>query len=72
MNNVKPLFWHKECLSNWERSIEEKQRSIDQEIALLELSRKELKLYRKQIDRAEIEGREGFDREKYGKKRAKP
>ncbi len=65
------IVWHKgslENLENWSAGIE---RDIQCLQDALQKAREEQAIYRAQIERAEAEGRDGFDREKFGVKRAK-
>jgi hypothetical protein len=66
-----PIAWHKECLANSERWLVEKWCEIQRLQEALERAREKQTFYRAQIERAEAEGRDGFDREKFGVKRAK-
>ena len=66
-----PVSWHKECLANsesWSAETECRIRSLQAE---LQKAREEQAIYRAQIKQAEAEGRDRFDRERFGVKRAK-
>lgn len=64
-----PIKWHKECLKNSEENLK-RERKHHNEIAE-RLRDHELRnaIYREQIRRAEEEGRDGFDADKFNKKR---
>ena len=66
------LGWHRNCyataLENFERDLKRHQ-EVERE---LDRRRNDLAVYAYQISRAEAEGREGFDREKFNKRRAFP
>ena len=66
-----PIAWHKESLANLGRSMEQVLLQIQQLQCTLERLAGEHAVYREQIERAEAEGRDGFDSEKFGAKRAK-
>lgn len=66
-----PIAWHKERLANsesWSAETECRIRSLQAE---LQKAREMQTFYRAQIERAEAEGRDKFDEEKFGIKRAK-
>ncbi len=64
-----PLKWHKECLANQRRNllslIEDERRAT----AAVDRSRRDINAYDAQITEAELRELDGFDREKFGKKR---
>ena len=66
-----PVSWHRECLANSESWLVQIGREIQTLQKALEKAREEQAIYRAQIKRAEAEGRDGFDREKFDVKRAK-
>ncbi len=66
-----PVSWHKERLANMGRSMEFYLLQIQQLQYTLERLADEHAVLREQIKRAEAEGRDGFDQEKFGVKRAK-
>ena len=66
-----PVSWHKERLANMGRSMEFYLLQIQQLQYTLERLADEHAVLREQIKRAEAEGRDGFDRDKFGVKRAK-
>ena len=66
-----PVSWHRECLANSESWSAETECRIQSLQAELRKAREEQAIYRAQIERAEAEDRDGFDREKFGIKRAK-
>ncbi len=65
-----PVSWHKERLANSESWLVQIGREIQTLQKALEKARDEHAVYRAQIERAEAEGRDGFDRDKFGVKRA--
>ena len=66
-----PIAWHKERLANMGLSMERTLRQVEQLQRTLERLADEHAVLREQIKRAEAEGRDGFDEEKFGVKRAK-
>jgi len=70
-----PIEWHEQCLENSEKSLREKEayldHFIDQETLAIERLRKECELVRQQIAEAKRQGKDGFDAEKFMKKRGK-
>jgi hypothetical protein len=66
-----PVSWHKEVLANSESWSAETERRIQSLQAELQKAREKQAFYRAQIERAEAEGRDGFDEEKFGIRRAK-
>ena len=66
-----PVSWHKERLANLGISMEHILRQVEQLQCTLQRLAEEHAAYREQIKRAEAEGRDGFDQEKFGVKRAK-
>ena len=66
-----PIAWHKECLANLGISMEHTLRQVEQLQCTLQRIAEEYAVYRAQIKRAEAEGRDGFDSEKFDVKRAK-
>ena len=66
-----PIARHRECLANSESWLVQIGREIQTLQKALEKAREEQAVYRAQIKRAEEEGRDGFDREKFGVRRAK-
>ena len=64
-----PIAWHKERLANLGLSMEQILRQVQQLQCRLERLAHEHAVYREQIKRAEAEGRDGFDRDKFGVKR---
>ena len=71
----KPIFWHEDCFRNSSRYLEE----MRQEFENLKKSYEEritrltadLAEYEKQIALAKAEGLDGFDRDRFNKKRTK-
>jgi len=66
-----PVSWHKESFANSERWLAQIGREIQTLQKAMQKAREEQAIYREQIKRAEAEGWDGFDREKFGVKRAK-
>ena len=66
-----PVSWHKERLANSESSLVQIGREIQTLQKAMEKAREEQAIYREQIKRAEAEGCDGFDRDRFGVKRAK-
>ena len=66
-----PVSWHKERLANLGISMEHTIRQVEQLQCTLQRLADEHAVLRAQIKRAEEEGRDGFDQEKFGIKRAK-
>jgi hypothetical protein len=60
-----PLGWHKGCLKNSLRYQEEQAEVLKQQIHRFRESRSKNRLHAAQIARAEAEGRDGFDDEKF-------
>jgi len=68
---IQPIACHKKNLANLGRSMEQILLQVQQLQCTLERLADEHAVYREQIKRAEAEGRDGFDREKFGVRRAK-
>ena len=66
-----PMSWHKERLANIGLSMEHVLLQVQQLQCTLERLADEHAVYRAQIKRAEAEGRDGFDCDKFAVKRAK-
>lgn len=66
----KPISWHEECLKNWRATHKEKMARLMAIADECERSRIDIEIYEYQIKRAKQEGRDGFDRDKFGKSRA--
>jgi len=66
----RPLAWHKECLKNREAYVSRKQAELESAAARLRQDNLENAIYREQIRRAEEEGRDGFDAERFNKSRS--
>ena len=60
-----PLSWHRECLINQQRTLNEEQARMDRQAKHLAQRWKEYLYYMAQIQRAEKEGRDGFDSERF-------
>jgi len=65
----KNIDWHKECLANNKSFIKEEKREVERLASRLETIEQEYNLYSAQIDLAEKEKKDGFDRDKYAIKR---
>ena len=65
-----PVSWHKERLANMGLSMEYILRQVEQLQCTLQRAAEEYAVLREQIKRAEAEGRDGFDQEKFNIKRA--
>jgi uncharacterized protein YdcH (DUF465 family) len=65
-----PVSWHKERLANMGLSMEYILRQVEQLQCTLQRLADEHAVLREQIKRAEAEGRDGFDQEKFNIKRA--
>lgn len=63
------IKWHEDCLKNSQASWAADQKRTSAEVERLEKWRIENQLYEDQIQEAKRKGRDGFDREKFGKKR---
>lgn len=56
-----PLGWHKQCLANQYRSLEEKQERLERLKIEVDRDRKETTFYHVQINEAEIKKKTGFE-----------
>lgn len=63
------IAWHEECLYNQEITLREFTKRVERDFACLQRMQGDFAFYAQQIHRARMECRDGFDREKYGKKR---
>jgi hypothetical protein len=66
------LRWHRECLKNRQGSLEWTIKEIAKLRVTAERLEKENAFHEKQIAQAEKEGRDGFDSERYMRKREAP
>jgi len=66
---INSIEWHKENLKNWKISNDNKQEQIKREQKNLEESIERWKFYELQISKAQILGKDRFDREKFLVKR---
>jgi len=64
-----PIAWHKERLTNMGLSMERTLRQVEQLQCTLQRLADEHAALREQIKRAEREGRDGFDPDKFGVRR---
>ena len=63
------IAWHKSCLANMRRHLERETEELEQRAASVERHRKNTHFLFLQIERAEAEGRDGFDGDKFMVKR---
>lgn len=66
-----PLEWHKKCLENRIASNDQLHTEATWLRVRFEQEKEHIQLLAQQINRAEIEGRDSFDPDKYGVKRNK-
>lgn len=66
------LKWHKDCLVNVTAHVERLRKDVERRVAELAADEQRLADYVAQIERAEKEGLDGFDRDKFNVKRKKP
>lgn len=64
--------WHRNCLENWDKTNQGKERMLQREAKALAEAKKRADFYRHQIAEAEKEGRVFFDRERYRVTRNNP
>ena len=67
-----PLQWHKECLSHWKRSYSRLQKEIADLERKRDDQRTEISFYETQINEAAKLKMDGFDRDKFRKKKKQP
>ena len=65
------IAWHEQCLANSRETYERSRHEVDGAVARLERDRIRIEMYEHQIKRAKELGKDGFDSEKFGKKRHK-
>jgi len=65
----KNIEWHKRCLGNQEDFLKSSKDRLEKEQARHDESVRSARLYKDQIELAEKEKKDGFDREKYAIKR---
>ena len=63
------ISWHQEVLSNIKASLLQKEKYLAQVMKDVQDSKDRVLMYEQQIERAEKEGKDGFDRDKYGQKK---
>ena len=63
------IEWHEDCARCWADTIAREQAKIDKMLERLRRDQTELAEYLAQIERAKVEKRAGFDRDKFGKRR---
>jgi hypothetical protein len=64
-----PIAWHEDCLRNMKRSLEMKDLAISKLTEERDRLRGDIMILSHQIQAAEYEGRDGFDRERFLQKR---
>ena len=64
-----PMSWHKSCLANMKRVLDFKAKAILQAQKDHQLLLEEVTAYEAQIAKAEARGLNGFDAERFGKKK---
>ena len=64
-----PIEWHMQCLDNRRKSLKEKREALLQAQADYDRCSREVSIYEGQVQRAINEGRDGFDAERFGKRR---
>lgn len=67
--NWMSLDWHKTCAANRAITIASQRQMLQATLNDVERSERQLAEYHAQIERAEREGRDGFDADRYGKAR---
>ena len=68
-DTIRPLSWHRECLKNSRATLTEREAQLDRIAGDVERMRIEIAFYANQIVKAEKDGREGFDRDRFGVRR---
>jgi hypothetical protein len=63
------IKWHEKCLVNTKESIARDKEYLERRRIQLEQLSQDALVYEGQIERAKKENKDGFDRDKYGKKR---
>lgn len=66
-----PLAWHRNCLQNMLQTLEGRRTELSHVREAVERLNTETVIYAHQIERAEREGRDSFDREKFNHKKAR-
>lgn len=59
------LQWHTECLENQLRTLDRVRERLEEDWREYEEAAARIEKYRRQVERAKAEGRDGFDREKF-------
>jgi hypothetical protein len=70
-NTSFPISWHQECLSNWRAKSFSDRVNAEHRLAIIAEQEQRIAEYEAQIQLAITEGKESFDRERYGVKRKK-
>ena len=65
-----PMAWHEECLRNQRTHYERELARLKVMQDELERTRVDINIYEYQIAKAKEQGKDGFDREKFNRKRA--
>jgi len=65
MGNKMPIAWHKEGLFNWGKSIEREEKELKVRIESLNVMKDKYGFYKKQIEEAEVQGKDSFDNDKF-------
>lgn len=65
MSDKMPLSWHKESLNNQLIYLERERAHVEAMVASLARTEKGIRRHVQQIERAEREGKDGFDSEKF-------
>lgn len=60
------MEWHKECLRRRKNNLDSKLKELERVTYEYNLSLSEYNKYKNKIKRAESEGKDGFDSERYG------
>lgn len=60
--------WHKECLKNWERSVDRDEERACKLLDSVDEARNKIAILAAQIERAEREGKTSFDSDRYAAK----
>lgn len=66
-----PIEWHRECLKNQTVYVEQQREELNRKQEAFGKLELDTDIYRAQIERAEREGRDGFDAARFGGTRSK-
>ncbi len=64
-----PVHWHQECAKNAERTLKDNERELFRLQQKIQVHRKELEEYNRQINEAISRGVTKFDRDKFSKRK---